>query len=382
MGDELQKSIQEALASRIFKDSFLRQFRETLEHDDAAGLKLEDAHEYAIKRGEASSGALLDVLRPGILPNDRMDMDTARQTVLPVLEGNFDDVQDAANQVQRALDRAAGIGLNGVRADFPKNRAAGLLDKLTESESVEKMQSLLGEPVVNFSAAAFDQWVHANADFRYEAGMSPKVIRKGHPGMCVWCAPLVGTYDYEAVRHGSNVWRRHRNCRCVVLFTSERGKFRDVHSKIEYSKIRDARVARLQQIELERQEKEEAKRIMRERIKDGEYNLKLQWQKYAEHVEGTPQYQNTVKTRKKDELSRLSISFEKAQELITLYSGSGEPRYNKVNGVLKVSNVEFCTANQVIGQYFDAGKQEYVDTRRFALYHGKKGSHIVPVKPR
>lgn len=220
MADDLQNSIAKALAGRIYRDSFLRQFRETLEHDDAAGLKLEDAHEYAIKRGEASSGALLEVLRPGILPNDRMDMDTARQTVLPVLESNFDDVQDAANQVQRALDRAAGIGLNGVRADFPKGRAAGLLDRLTESESIEKMQSLLGEPVVNFSAASFDQWVHANADFRYKAGMSPQVVRKGHFGMCAWCAALVGTYDYEAVRYGSDVWRRHRNCRCTVTYVN------------------------------------------------------------------------------------------------------------------------------------------------------------------
>ena len=230
MSDDLQKLIQEALANRLDKDHFIQKFREALEHNGALGLKLEDTHEYAQRRGEASSGALLDIIKSGVLPNERMDFDIANQTVRPLLEENFDDVQDAANQVQKAIDRAQGIGLNGVNADFPEDRAAGLIDKLTDSETIEAIRQWLGEPIVNFSAAAFDQWVWANADFRYKAGMSTKVIRKGHFGMCPWCAALVGTYDYEAVRYGSDVWRRHKHCKCTVTYVNG-GIRQDVWSK-------------------------------------------------------------------------------------------------------------------------------------------------------
>ena len=220
MSDDLQKLLQEALTHRLDNDDFIQKFREALKQESAEGLKFEDAHEYAQRRGEASSGALLDVIKPGILPNDRMDFATANQTVRPLLEENFDDVQDAANQVQKLIDRAQGIGLNGVKADFPKDRAAGLIDKLTDSESIEELRKWLGEPIILFSAAAFDQWVQANADFRYKAGMVPKVIRKGHPGMCPWCAALVGTFDYETVRYGSDVFRRHKHCKCTVTYVN------------------------------------------------------------------------------------------------------------------------------------------------------------------
>ena len=230
MNDDLQELLQEALAKRISKDDFIQKFREALKQSGAAGLKLEDAHEYAQRRGEASSGALLDVIKPGLLPDDRMDFATANQTVRPLLEENFDDVQDAANQVQKLIDRAEGIGLNGVKADFPKDRAAGLIDKLTDSETIEELRKWLGEPIILFSAAAFDQWVQANADFRYKAGMSPKIIRKGHLGMCPWCAALVGTFDYETVRDGSDVFRRHKQCKCTVTYVN--GSMRqDVWSK-------------------------------------------------------------------------------------------------------------------------------------------------------
>ena len=70
------------------------------------------------------------------------------------------------------------------------------------------------------------------------------------------------------------------------------------------------------------------------------------------------------------------ISKDEAQEQINLYSGTGYPRISRGGDILVV---EFVSADHVIGQYFDGDK--WVDTRRFGIYHGNKGSHIVPGKP-
>ena len=233
----------------------------------------------------------------------------------------------------------------------------------------------MGEPIVNFHMHGYDSWVQANAKFRADAGMESKIIRRGHFGMCAWCAALVGTFEYYGDDMPKDVFRRHRNCKCVVLFTSGRGKVRDVHSKIEYSHIRDARVARHRQVAQEQREREEHKKIMRDRVKNGEYNLTLLKQKYAEHVAGTPQYKNTAKERG-IEPSRLTISYEEAQRIINLYSGAGEP---KISNGGKVMDIEFVRLDKTVGQYKDG--ETWVDTKWIAIYHGKKGTHIVPVPP-
>ncbi len=141
-----------------------------------------------------------------------------------MLTDEINAVQDAAAEVQKRVDEENGIGLNSVRADFPEDRVAGIIDKLDKSESIEEVRQYLGEPIVNLLEASFDSWVQANAESRYKAGLESIVIRMAHNGACAWCRNLAGTYDYETVRYGSNVWRRHQYCRCVVIY--ENGKIR------------------------------------------------------------------------------------------------------------------------------------------------------------
>lgn len=66
--------------------------------------------------------------------------------------------------------------------------------------------------------------------------------------------------------------------------------------------------------------------------------------------------------------------FKEAQDVIKKYSGTGVPKINK-NGV---SNIEFVSTEKVIGQYYKNGK--WNDTKRVAIHHGKKASHIVSVE--
>lgn len=67
------------------------------------------------------------------------------------------------------------------------------------------------------------------------------------------------------------------------------------------------------------------------------------------------------------------ISEEEALEIIQKHSGTGIPKTDKKGTVL---NIEFISSENIIGQYYKDGR--WIETRRAAIHHGKKGSHIVP----
>lgn len=256
---ELRDAIAAAFSENLQKDAFIQDFLEKAKQK-SRDLTLEDVQKFSERLGEATSKALLDTVGADVLTDERLKREVTSRLVRPMLEQNFDNIQAEANRVQKIIDESDGIGLNGVNAAFPEDRAAGLVGKVNESESVEAAQSYFGEPVVNFHMHGYDSWVETNAKFRADAGMTSRIIRRGHFGMCPWCASLTGTFEYYGDNMPNDIFRRHKNCKCVVLFTSERGKFRDVHSKVEYSAIRDARVARIRQLEQQQREEAEARK--------------------------------------------------------------------------------------------------------------------------
>lgn len=120
------------------------------------------------------------------------------------------------------------------------------------------------------------------------------------------------------------------------------------------------------------------KNIIKERITNGEYSLSLSKQQYLKHVEGTKQYADYYKTRiekGKTPQGRILLSEDEVQKFIKQYSGTGIPKKDRK---AVVSNVEFVSSENVIGQYYKDGK--WIDTKRVAIHHGKKASHIVPVE--
>ncbi|MBR2257641.1 MAG: hypothetical protein IJ899_10005 [Blautia sp.] len=115
-----------------------------------------------------------------------------------------------------------------------------------------------------------------------------------------------------------------------------------------------------------------------EKVRNGEYSLKLSQQEYDKHIEGTKTYAAYEESRKKKGLSPqsvLTISKEEAQDIIYKQSGTGiiKPRRDGT-----ATNIEKITCDKIIGFYFDKGKECY--TNKAAIHHGTKGSHLVPIK--
>jgi len=198
-----------------------------------------DGHEYSKRVGEVLSGTLQKEITPETLPDGKLYWNIADRTVRPMLEQNHALVNETAGQIQRILDEEKGIYLNPVSGGFPEDRVHGLIDKMCGEEDLEKAMKWLGSPIVNCSEAFFDDFIKANAEFKHGAGFETWIERKTRPGCCKWCANLAGIYNYEDVRHGSDVFRRHEDCHCIVTY-GEGKKRQNVWNKEEWEGGEDA----------------------------------------------------------------------------------------------------------------------------------------------
>lgn len=114
------------------------------------------------------------------------------------------------------------------------------------SKTNELIQRFLGEPVKNIMHAMYDDYVEANVSFRARSGIKTIIVRRQVANCCNWCAGLAGIYDYSTAPR--EVYQRHDNCRCMVTFKNEKGRYTDVWSKKEYSTQREARITRINEI--------------------------------------------------------------------------------------------------------------------------------------
>lgn len=114
------------------------------------------------------------------------------------------------------------------------------------------------------------------------------------------------------------------------------------------------------------------------KIEVGEYGTKLSKQQYQKHIEGTPQYNQYLSTRRAkggNPQSIITISKQEVQEIILTKSGTGIVRVSR-NGTPKPQ--EDITCDKIIGKYYGGGK--YHNTNKATIHYGKQKSHIVPIK--
>lgn len=118
------------------------------------------------------------------------------------------------------------------------------------------------------------------------------------------------------------------------------------------------------------------KEILR-RIESGKYSLKLSRQHFLKHKQGTSQYEDYQRARAEKgnaPQSIILIDEQEAQNIINERSGTGIPSIKKSG----IGDVEYIECDKVIGMYCKKG--QWCTTKRAALHHGKRSSHIVPVE--
>ena len=174
-----------------------------------------DANKYAQEIGRI----LTDVLRehlPEALTDGKLYRAAAEVLVAGPMKTAGKDVGKVAAEIQKQLNENAGIGLNAVHPELNQDQ---IVTGICNAESFSGSEELLMDQVAGFLEGHVDDFVHENADFQDKAGLTVLVQRIADAKCCNWCSRLAGTYPYDDVRdNGNDVWRRHNNCHCQILF--------------------------------------------------------------------------------------------------------------------------------------------------------------------
>ena len=126
----------------------------------------------------------------------------------------------------------------------------------------DKIFAILDRSLTNIGQSVLDSYIEVNAAFRFKSGIKTVIVRRQLGNCCDWCDSLAGIYDYSDAP--ADVYKRHDNCRCMVTFKNEKGKYVDVWSRDVHVSQREARKSR--SIKLQSEIERNDKRLKKERI--------------------------------------------------------------------------------------------------------------------
>lgn len=186
---------------------------------------------FASDSGRILAALLREQMAPGVLPDDIMHAEIAENMITPLMTDQYALVSEVCMQVQQNLNDRYGVSLAPQRPEFRQERADGIARSVS-GRPVEEIGPSFDNAVENYSMSVVDDSVRTNAEFQYEAGFEPQIVRTADAGACEWCQDRAGTYEYARVRRtGSEVFRRHANCRCAVEYVPGNGRRQNVHDK-------------------------------------------------------------------------------------------------------------------------------------------------------
>ncbi len=217
----------------------------------------EDAFEYAKEVGYLRKLVLHDLITDDVLNDGYLGYYNAKMLFDDVLYKDYELINQYCKNAFTQLNKRAGINLKGVSVDYDQKKTDGITECAVK-DRYTVTRSETEEAVSTNAKGYYDSSVEKNARFQYKSGLSPKIIRTAVGKTCKWCQSLAGTYDYYEVSNtGNDVFRRHANCDCMVVYSPRKGEYQDVYSKrrmndVEYKEARKIREIKLQNLEKER----------------------------------------------------------------------------------------------------------------------------------
>lgn len=196
-------------------------------NDKKANYK--DANEFAIEVGEILAEVLGNNITVEVLPDGKMYYNIADRIINPTMSKNHELISSYVANVQTELNHSAGLKIKGQKAKLNQSRIDGIIERVSTEDDFDNIKWILNEPVKNFSQAIVDDTAKTNIDFHAKSGLDPKITRIVVGDCCDWCREIAGTYKYGD--EPSDIYRRHRYCRCRVEYEPEDGKRQNVWTK-------------------------------------------------------------------------------------------------------------------------------------------------------
>lgn len=219
-------------------EKIVRRFRRIMsEHSDIQRITRlirqgkatqDDVSRYADFVGQAGSAAMKQVLQLDELPDATMYEEIARDTITPVMEEMWGDVNTQAALQLRADDRIKGINVN-IRTGFqPKRRIEDVVGMMAGQTEQVALDNAMTDPVISTARKFYDDFQMENGDLREELGFDQLVIRtyddRGlHNGKtpCAWCLAKEGKFSMSDA-HALGIFNRHPGCGCKIEVISSK----------------------------------------------------------------------------------------------------------------------------------------------------------------
>lgn len=212
----LQEEIMTKLKGSIAEDKRLTRLFNQLASGEA---NYYDAHMVSQIVGEHTSDALLQVLTPDALPDGRLYFNIGERTIKPAVELGDNIVANYTEMMQTQMNNKAGTRIKAIKPREDLSNIDSICGLASDYENFADGRWLLDKPVQTHLETVVDKFVRSNARFAEAAGLDPVIVRTAEADCCPWCAELEGTYNYSDVRAaGSDVYRRHNNCRCITEY--------------------------------------------------------------------------------------------------------------------------------------------------------------------
>lgn len=231
IGAELLEKIRAEFQKSCKADKYIQS---VLKKIDGGTAKMEEVAMLSKQLGFRVSQTIGAHVNVAALPDGKMYYNIADTILTGVLKDNYDIINSAATECQKALDNQAGINITPQQAAFPTERVQAVVNAASVPDIAEEvMIRRMTAPAQNITESFYNDYVEANVKFRSDAGLDCYIIRNDHGGCCEWCAKLAGKYHYpEDVP--KDVYRRHDNCGCTVTYLNGR-KAQNVWSKTKWN---------------------------------------------------------------------------------------------------------------------------------------------------
>ena len=229
--EEIQKQFDEEIkANEKIKSILIRQKQGAVDYTDSLS--------FAKELGVSLKKVIQENINEEMLPDGKMYYNIAQRLLEPMIKQNYDLVSKQCEATQNILNKKADLGLKAIVPEYNKEKTASIIDYISNADKYSQREKSFLDSLETNAKSVVDDSVRKNADFHYNAGLRPKIIRTTVGKTCKWCQSMAGVYDYSKVSNtGNNVFRRHANCDCTVVYDPGDGskKVQDVWSKrIDY----------------------------------------------------------------------------------------------------------------------------------------------------
>ncbi len=286
----------------------------------------EDALQYAKELGACLEKAFKANVSDVVLPDGKMYYNIAQRLVEPMVKSNYDKISKQCAAVQTALNQNANIGLKGIVPKYNEDKTKGIIDYVSNADKYSQVEESFLDSLSTNAKSVVDDSVRENADFHYQSGLSPKIIRTTSGKTCKWCQEVAGVYEYEDVKKtGNDVFRRHANCDCSVVYAPANGsrKMQNVYSKKWLSEDEKEKIAFRKTIGLQDERQLAAQRI--QKVKELNSKLTAHQEDAINQYISSSSYNINEKLRQNlpltDEENVFIINMDRALDKMPKYEG-------------------------------------------------------------